>query len=141
MNSGRSNSGENPWPRPRPGAIVGSAPDPFSLTEREPVREAEIPRLFVREPGWKAQIKHGSERMFCFLMAPGEGNYHRIADGELYLQRGDERICLPCADRHGLLHHEPKALRPSLRGIDLNAPHLDEPDGYGLRDEGVALGD
>jgi hypothetical protein len=128
----------------RPRLSSGREHDPFSLADREPLREAEIPRLFIREPGWHVHLKSGSDRMFCFLIAPGEDHYHRIGDGEIYLQRGDERICLPCADRHGLLQHEPKALRPSVRGFDLRAgagARDDTGGDYGLRDEGSSLGD
>lgn len=74
----------------------------------------ELPRIFVREPGWKVAFKHGSEREFCYTQAPGEDHYHRLADGEAYVQRGDERICLPCAGRLGLLRSEPRGLREPI---------------------------
>lgn len=74
-----------------------------------------LPRLFLREPGWQVALKVGSERVFCYLTHPGETYYHRLADGELYLFRADVKICLPCADRQGLLHHEPRRLRPPSR--------------------------
>ena len=75
-------------------------------------------RIFVFEPGWTVTIKRGNEREFCHIMAPGQDYYHRLRDGELYLQRADERICLACATRRGIVTHEPKRLRnpvePSL---------------------------
>jgi hypothetical protein len=72
--------------------------------------DAAIPRLFLREPGWQVHLKLDSARAFCYATAPGEDYYHRLTDGEVYLQRGDERFCLPCAARRGLLSHEPRSL-------------------------------
>jgi hypothetical protein len=69
------------------------------------------PRIFLREAGWQIAQKHGSDRAFCHQIAPGDASYHRLADGEVYLHRGDERLCLPCAGRRGLLAHEPRLLR------------------------------
>ena len=40
-------------------------------------------------------------------------------DGEIHVRRGDERLCLPCAARRGLLHFEPTLLRDRLAGLDL----------------------
>ncbi len=114
--------------------------DDFSISERKPVRDGFIPRLFIREPGWKAALKLGSERMFCFVMNPGEEHYHRIADGEIHLHRADERICIPCADRLGLLHYEPRTLRNSIQGIDLRKSEEDE-NPYQLREEGTPISD
>lgn len=69
-----------------------------------------VERLFVREPGWEVRRKAGSLREFCYTAAPGQEHYHRLADGEIYLQNGDEKLCLPCADRQGLLAREPRRL-------------------------------
>jgi hypothetical protein len=71
----------------------------------------ELPRLFVREPGWRIAMKHGSEREFCYAVTPGTDHYHRLNDGELYLFRGDEKLCLPCAGRLALVTSQGKALR------------------------------
>ncbi len=68
-------------------------------------------RLFLHEAGWRVSLKVGSERIFCYMMAPGQDYYHRLHDGEIYLHLGDERICLACAERRGLLAYEPRALR------------------------------
>lgn len=97
------------------------------------LREPTTPRIYVREPGWTAQIKQGSERMHCYLIEPGEDHYHRIADGELHLVRGDERLCLRCADRLGLLHFEPKRLRTPARALELSLLHATE--AYPLRSD------
>jgi hypothetical protein len=99
-----------------------------------PVREAVVPRVFVREPGWQIAVKVGSERAFCYFIAPGEDYYHRLADGEVFLHRGDVKICLPCADRHDLLQHEPKPLRIPERGIDVDQPGEDRSGEYEVRD-------
>jgi hypothetical protein len=73
-------------------------------------QETRTPRLFLREPGWRVALKVGSDRLFCYMTNPGEKHYHRIMDGEIHLIRDDEKICLPCAERRGLLSYKPKAL-------------------------------
>jgi hypothetical protein len=77
-------------------------------------RPHDSPRLFLREPGWRIAHKIGSTREFCYAMTPGEDYYHRLLDGELYVYHGDERLCLTCAERRGLLSREPKPLRESV---------------------------
>jgi hypothetical protein len=63
-------------------------------------------------------IKRGNHREFCHVMAPGQDYYHRLRDGEVYLFRGDDRLCLSCACRRGIVELEPRRLRnpidPSL---------------------------
>jgi hypothetical protein len=81
-------------------------------------------RLFLFEPGWGVGLKVGNARAFCYMMAPGQDYYHRLLDGEIYLFRGDERLCLACAERRGLLSFEPRGLREPMLPIDL----LDEFD-------------
>jgi hypothetical protein len=70
-------------------------------------------RLFLHEPGWRVELKAGSDREFCYMTAPGQDYYHRLLDGEVYLVRGDEKLCLACAERRGLLSYEPRTLRES----------------------------
>jgi len=65
-------------------------------------------RLYVFEPGWRVSIKQGSHREFCYMMAPGQDYYHRLLDGELFLYHGDERLCLSCAVRRGIIAFEPR---------------------------------
>lgn len=72
--------------------------------------DSTLPRVFLREPGWYVSLKVGSVREFCHSIAPGDDAYHRLADGELFVHSSDEKLCLPCADRRGLLHFEPKGL-------------------------------
>lgn len=72
-----------------------------------------IPRLFLKEAGWSVRLKPGSDREFCHQMAPGQDFYHRLAAGEVYLVRGDEKLCLPCAARRGLFESKPRGLYTS----------------------------
>lgn len=83
-----------------------------------------LPRLFVFEAGWQVARKSGSDRDFCYMMAPGKDYYHRIMDGELYLQRVDEKICLPCAARRGLLSYDPRSLRDPIPGMNVAIDEL-----------------
>jgi len=68
-------------------------------------------RMFLAEPGWRIGVKAGSDREFCYMMMPGQDFYHRLLDGEIYLHRHEEKLCLACASRRGLLVAEPKRLR------------------------------
>lgn len=92
--------------------------DPNHPEDVEPV----VPRLFLREPGWTIALKAGSDREFCHSMAPGEDAYHRLSDGELYLRSPEEKLCLPCADRRGLLQYEPRGLRNPVRPPQIEGP-------------------
>ena len=77
-------------------------------------------RLFIREIGWRVGHKLGSAREFCYAMAPGQEFYHRLLDGEVFVYHGDERLCLACAERRGLLAYEPKGLgRPDAASTGL----------------------
>ncbi len=69
------------------------------------------PRMYVHEAGWRISIKRGSAREFCHVMAPDQDYYHRLVDGEIYLHQADERICLSCAVRRGIIDQEPRRLR------------------------------
>ncbi len=119
-------------PRSDRRSASSSRADDLGLPAEQELRDAVVPRLFVREPGWHVRLKVGSEKMFCYMMAPGEDHYHRIADGEIHLGRGDLRLCLPCADRHGLLQYEPRALRQPVRGLDIEGP--DDVTDYPVRE-------
>lgn len=87
--------------------------------------DSEPPRIFLRGAGWQVAQKHSSDRAFCHQIAPGDESYHRLGDGEVYLHRGEERLCLPCAARRGLLSREPRLLREPvvpLAGFDVADP-------------------
>lgn len=99
-------------------------PEPPLLAPPSPQLQAQLPRLFLREPGWRVALKVGSDRMFCYMMAPGQDHYHRLLDGEVYVYHGDERICLACASRRGILSFEARGLGGEiLADRDLNGPH------------------
>lgn len=90
------------------------------MNRPDPTDEAPpFPRIFIFEPGWAITRKRSSDREFCYMMSPGQDYYHRLLDGEVYLVRGDEKVCFPCASRRGLLTHEPKSLREPMPGLNL----------------------
>jgi hypothetical protein len=91
-------------------------------------------RLFLHEPGWHVGLKVGSERTFCYQMAPGQDYYHRLFDGEVYLFRGDERLCLACAERRGLLSYAPKGLKPPPPHLALDTDADPDDPGFDLKD-------
>jgi hypothetical protein len=91
----------------------------------EPSENApSLPRLFLFEPGWRIARKSGSEREFCYQIAPGQDYYHRLLDGEIYLHKADEKICLPCAARRGLLTYDAKVLREPMEGVNVAIDEL-----------------
>ncbi len=88
-------------------------------------------RLFVFEPGWRVGLKIGSVREFCYMMTPGQDYYHRFYDGEIFVHRGEERLCLACAERRGLLAYEPKGLRENV--LELEFEVNDSGDGIDFK--------
>ncbi len=84
-------------------------------------------RMFLFEPGWKIGVKTGSHREFCYMVAPGQDYYHRLIDGEVFLFHQDEKLCLACAIRRGLVMFQPKRLRDSIGAVpaDLEAIPLE----------------
>ena len=91
-------------------------------------------RLFLHEPGWSVGLKVGSDRTFCYQMAPGQDYYHRLLDGEVYLSHGDERLCLACAERRGLLSYQPKGLKPPPPHLALDTDPDPDDRGFDLKD-------
>jgi hypothetical protein len=84
-------------------------------------------RMFIFESGWRVGVKSGSTRELCYMIAPGQDYYHRLLDGEVFLVRDGERLCLSCASRRGLISFEPKQLRESIVSVpaDLEAMPLE----------------
>ncbi|MFO0951065.1 MAG: hypothetical protein U0835_07925 [Isosphaeraceae bacterium] len=122
-----------PSPRPRPdpspdGPEKGAPADSASARESNPYAN----RMFLHEPGWRIALKVGSERVFCYQMAPGQDYYHRLLDGEVYVFNADERLCLACAERRGLLTHEPKGLKPPPTILVLESDPND-PTGFDVK--------
>jgi hypothetical protein len=74
-------------------------------------------RMFLAEPGWRVGLKVGSDREFCYNRAPGQDYYHRILDGEVFLHRAEEKLCVACASRRGLIAAEPKRLREGIAAL------------------------
>lgn len=48
------------------------------------------------------------------MRAPGQDFYHRLLDSEVFLHREDEKLCMACALRRGLLAAEPKRLHEAI---------------------------
>jgi hypothetical protein len=71
-------------------------------------------RLFLREPGWRVATKTDSAREFCYAMAPGQDFYHRLSESEIIVVSPEEKLCLACAQRRGLLADQAKPLRESI---------------------------
>jgi hypothetical protein len=96
----------------------------MSIDPRQPVPSQAVlvkpQRLFLFEPGWGVSLKSGSEKAYCYMMAPGQDFYHRLLDGEIYFYHGDEKLCLACAQRRGLIASTPRGLREPLMSLDLN---------------------
>jgi hypothetical protein len=80
-----------------------------------PVPDSNPRRLFLFEKDWRVEVKLDSEREFCYMMAPGQDYYHRLHDGEIYLAREDEKLCLACAQRRGMLSFTPRILPERAR--------------------------
>jgi|GEM_PF-1886359 len=88
-----------------------------------------LPRLFLFEPGWRVVVKPDSAREFCHAIAPGQTEYHRLSQGELYLEGPEEKLCLVCARRRGLLTTEPLPLKQPTLGRTIQpttAPDQDD---------------
>src|SRR6478609_2186189 len=61
-------------------------------------------RLYVTDVReWQARVKNDSEKIYCYQKNPGEDFFHLIINGEIYLVRDDEKLCLRCAHRDGTL--------------------------------------
>ena len=87
----------------------------------EPAENApSLPRLFLFEPGWRIGRKASSEREFCYMIAPGQDHYFiACSTARIFLFKADEKICLPCAARRGLLSYDPKILREPIDGVNV----------------------
>ena len=72
----------------------------FDLTYREYADDARV--YIPRNEGWQAHLKQGWDQLYCYLKHPDEEAFHLILNGEVFLQRGDEKFCLNCALRHGV---------------------------------------
>ena len=77
-----------------------------ALSESAPAKTNQGPldrRLYLPDAqDWQARIKSGTTE-YCHLRNDGEDWFHLLIDGELYLQFGEEKLCLNCAVRRGVL--------------------------------------
>ncbi|WP_435009711.1 hypothetical protein P12x_000959 [Tundrisphaera lichenicola] len=99
-------------------------------TSNPPEIPANPHRLFLHEPGWRVAQKVGSEREFCYAMAPGQDYYHRLLDGEIYIFNNEERLCLACAERRQMLADKPKGLRDPVPIIEIDDGSEEGPGVY-----------
>jgi hypothetical protein len=99
--------------------VSNTPPPPAADDDILPAR-----RMFIFEPGWRVGVKSGSVRELCYMMAPGQDYYHRLLEGEMFLVRDGERLCLTCASRRGLISFEPKQLRDSIVSIPVDLEAL-----------------
>ena len=61
-------------------------------------------RLYLPEyERYHMRVMVGADRTYCYQRAPGQDYYHLIVPGELYVDSGDEKLCLNCALRRGVL--------------------------------------
>jgi len=64
-------------------------------------------RLYVPHAvDWKARLKQGWDKEYCYSKNPGEDYFHLLLNGEIYVQRGNEKYCLQCALRLGYVTHD-----------------------------------
>lgn len=64
-------------------------------------------RVYVpKNEGWEARIKPSAVKEYCYFQAPGEDHFHLLMIGELFLQKGHEKVCLNCARRLGIVTTE-----------------------------------
>lgn len=104
------------------------------LKDTQPERDD---RLYVPHPaGWTAQIKKSGGTERCFAQHPGQDFFHLIVKGEIYLENGEERFCLTCAMRRGIVtrdrmfwkHDSPTpTIEPldDMEGLPLQSPNDD----------------
>lgn len=84
-------------PNEPPSADSSSAPEDFAPAEGDC-------RLYQPDgEEWCAHIARGSERLYCYAKEPGKDYFHLIVTGEIYVQKGTEKLCLMCAVREGIL--------------------------------------
>lgn len=74
----------------------------YQAAARQHAREDN--RLYVPHcEGWNAKIKHDASKEYCYFQEPGEETFHLLVRGEIFLQLADEKYCLNCALRHGVV--------------------------------------
>jgi hypothetical protein len=80
----------------------GETPLPDTGSQTQPRVEHDHRLYLPFSDDWQVRV-HKGIRTYCSFQNPGENWFHLLVDGELYLHSGEEKICLNCALRHGLL--------------------------------------
>ena len=61
-------------------------------------------RLYVPHPdNWAVRVKPSFDREYCHAKFPGEPHYHLLMGGEVHVDNGEQKFCLTCALRLGLV--------------------------------------
>jgi hypothetical protein len=73
---------------------------------------------------WMARIKVGWDKEYCYAKLPGQDYLHLLLNGEIYLQSKEEKLCLTCAMRRGILtedrlywQHRPRVTSIPVPGL------------------------
>jgi hypothetical protein len=75
--------------------------------DRHPNQDVPDIRLYLAQPeGWSAHVKHNWDKEYCFHKNPGEDFFHLLMHGEIYVQHEEEKYCLECALRNGIVTHD-----------------------------------
>ncbi len=96
------------WDGP-PADPADIVPDDSAKAETEkPGHSSGDSRLYLPgwKEGWQVRLKTTWEREYCFAMNPGEEFHHLLMAGELYVQYDDEKYCLECARRRGVISED-----------------------------------
>jgi hypothetical protein len=73
-------------------------PEPAPASKIEYERRIYVPHF----EGWTAKIKTSWDKDYCYSKNPGEDYFHLLLCGEVYLENGEERLCLNCAVRRSV---------------------------------------
>ena len=85
-------------------ARPADSPDAAPLS---PAADSVDNRLYLPDTGdWEACIKRDSDKIYCYQKSPGQDYYHLILSGEIFLKNGNEKLCLACALRRGVVTHD-----------------------------------
>ncbi len=60
--------------------------------------------MYIPEPKvWTARVKQNWDKEYCYARFPGQDYLHLLLSGEIFLESKDERLCLSCALRRGVV--------------------------------------
>ena len=93
--------------------------------ESQPAAASADVRLYIPEPHvWTARVKLGWEKEYCYAKLPGQDYLHLLVSGEIFIESRDERLCLTCALRRGVIttdrmywQNRPKLASISVHGL------------------------